>query len=206
MISRSAPPETPAYVLDLNALSERCRTLNGEAHRLLSYSLKTLPVSEAVVEVNRVGWLIEVVSAEEYEFAAQCGIPGSDVILNGPVKTDSLILQALASGGLVHADSLSELTRAAKIQSDHAKQGRLGLRLGLGVAEPAWSRFGIDVSNESVALEQIVQSAHGVPVKSFHVHSGKIESACRSFWKFLGGQFGYSEQYTPTHGRKFRFN
>lgn len=202
MVSRRAPPETPAYVVDLKALSEYCRALNGGSDRLLSYSLKTLPVPEAVVQVNRAGWLIEVVSAEEYEFAAECGIPSSDIILNGPAKADALIVQALTGGGLVHADSLSELTRAAKFQRDIAKQGRVGLRLGLGVAEPAWSRFGIDISEESLAIEQIVQSAQGVPVKSFHVHSGKNRIDVQEFLDVARRAIRFSERYSRHTGER----
>jgi diaminopimelate decarboxylase len=202
MVSLSAPPETPAYVLDLNALSERCQALRGGADRLLSYSLKTLPVPEAIVQVNRAGWLIEVVSAEEYEFAAQCGIPSSDIILNGPAKADSLIVQALTGGGLMHADSLDELTRAAKIQRDIARQGGLGLRLGLGVAEPAWSRFGIDISDESTAIEQIVNSTYGVPVTSFHVHSGKNRVDVQEFLEVTRRAIRFAERYSRRTGER----
>jgi diaminopimelate decarboxylase len=204
-MASSIPPETPAYVLDRDALRHRFRALKEQSDCLLSYSVKTLPVAEALIDAYQANWYVEVVSAGEYEFAEKCGIPGENIILNGPLKSDSILSRTLKHGGLIHVDSLSELQRASKLFKTCSQRGRLGIRLGLGVTDPAWARFGIDVSDESQAIKQIVQTTKDVRVRSFHVHSGTNRTSIQDFLVIAGRAIRFAELYSRYVGESIEF-
>ena len=50
---------------------------------------------------HKEGWIAEVVSEFEYQKAEQAGIPGKDIIYNGPCKSRASLEHALRQGSLV---------------------------------------------------------------------------------------------------------
>ena len=126
--------ETPVFVVDGDLLFDRAASLKKCFDECrFAYSLKTLPIAEGVILARDAGWLIEVVSRQEYDFARKAGIEPGSIVLNGPSKDDALLRLALEGGAIVHCDSEEELRRAASIAASYS--GRLGVRLGLGVAD-----------------------------------------------------------------------
>jgi len=175
--------ETPAFVIDGDALLARAICLSrGLDNCQFLYSVKTLAVPEAVLIAREAGWLIEVVSRDEYDFVRAIGVRAEEIILNGPSKDDDLLKAALSGGARVHADSEEELRRAASIRATVAS-GRLGVRLGFGVTDPRWARFGIDTGDLDSSIRVLAQACNGQVLNGFHVHSEQIEGVYKSSWQ-----------------------
>lgn len=173
--------DTPAFVIDGDALLSRAICLSKSFDQCrFSYSVKTLAVPEAVLAAREAGWLIEVVSRDEYDFIREIGIHPDEIIVNGPAKSDGLLRIALEGDAIVHVDSEEELRRAAAIRQTLAS-GRLGIRLGLGVSDPRWARFGIDIAHPEDSVRTIAEACDGHVLGGFHVHSGTNRGSVQEF-------------------------
>lgn len=192
--------ETPAFVVDGDALVARASMLARAVDGCrFSYSVKTLPVPEAVLLAREAGWLVEVVSREEYEFACGLGISAGEIILNGPSKDDELLRTALDYGAIVHADSEEELRRAAALRASTAS-GRLGVRLGLGITDPRWARFGIDASDEGATVRLLAEACGGWSLSGFHVHSGSNRTSVEEFLAISARAIDFARAYVRYTG------
>ena len=68
--------ETPAFVVDIDAIAARTAALAGAVDGCsFAYSVKTLPVPEAVRAARDAGWLIEVVSEHEVPASHGAWVP-----------------------------------------------------------------------------------------------------------------------------------
>jgi diaminopimelate decarboxylase len=173
--------KTPAFVIDGDALFTRAICLSKAFNKCqFSYSVKTLAVPEAVQAAREAGWLIEVVSRDEFDFVRGIGIKPEEIIVNGPSKDDDLLRAALRGGAVVHADSEEELRRAAAIQAALGS-GRIGVRLGLGVTDPRWARFGIDAGEVDAIVRLLAKACNGQSLRGFHVHSGTNRGSVQEF-------------------------
>lgn len=194
--------ETPAFVIDGDALFERAREISGGQKPCeFCYSVKTLPVAEAVLLASQGGWLTEVVSREEFDFVCGLGIDVRRIVLNGPTKDDRLIEAALEKGAIVHADSLEELWRAARLCSS-ADGMRLGARLGLGITDPRWARFGIDASKPDSAIRSLAALSSSLPIRGFHVHSGTNRTSLQEFRFVAARTIEFASAYSAFTGVK----
>jgi diaminopimelate decarboxylase len=170
-------PSTPFYLVDLETLQRECQRLMAAATCEFAYSVKTLPVREALEVARSLNWAVEVVSEEEYAFAIECGVGGSEIIVNGPAKAPGLIRLAIQNSSYLHVDSLDELAYADVTDSARL---RTGVRLGHGVVEEAWSRFGIDVA-EPQLRRRLWSALRDHPAIGFHVHCGSNRQQLEPF-------------------------
>jgi diaminopimelate decarboxylase len=192
--------ETPAFVIDGDALLARAICLSrGLDNCQFLYSVKTLAVPEAVLIAREAGWLIEVVSRDEYDFVRAIGVRAEEIILNGPSKDDDLLKAALSGGARVHADSEEELRRAASIRATVAS-GRLGVRLGFGVTDPRWARFGIDTGDLDSSIRVLAQACNGQVLNGFHVHSGTNRGSLQEFVAIAARATSFARAYSHYTG------
>lgn len=188
--------ETPSYVIDGDALFARAMYLSRALEKCqFSYSVKTLAVPEAVLIAREAGWCIEVVSRDEYNFVRALGVDPKKMILNGPSKENDLLTEALLGGAIVHADSEEELTRAVTIRAS-VDSGRVGVRLGFGVTDPRWARFGIDVGEMDAAVRTIAKLSDGQAPNGFHVHSGTNRGSLQEFLTIAGRAINFARAYS----------
>ncbi len=193
--------DTPAFVIDGGALFERTATLARAVDGCrFAYSVKTLPVPEAVLLASEAGWLVEVVSKDECAFVQNLGVSLGEVIINGPSKDDELLRLGLGSGAIVHVDSDEELSRARAIRAV-LPSGRLGVRLGLGVTDPMWGRFGLDASDINGAIRRLADSSDpNGPITGFHVHSGTNRASCQEFAAVSARALAFAASYSRYAG------
>ncbi len=135
----------------------------------VSYSVKTNYLPAIVHKMHSIGAKIEVVSEFELYLALKTGIPGKDIIFNGPCKMDGAIDFALKNGvDHINADSAAELDRIDRAGKQHGKKVGVGLRIN---TEEAWKKFGIPIEHAAEAIQKASKNEN-IAIRGIHAHIG----------------------------------
>ncbi|WP_308166586.1 Y4yA family PLP-dependent enzyme [Nocardia albiluteola] len=119
------------------------------------------------------GWLhecaardggVDVASAPELVHALAHGIRGCDIVVTGAAKADELLWLAARHGCLIAVDHLDELDRLIELDCS----ARILLRV-LPEVNPD-SRFGLDATQLSRALDRCVQAVAAITMEGFSFH------------------------------------
>ena len=116
----------------------------------------------------------EVVSGFEYKKALGNGVPGSNIIFNGPDKHADEIKLAIENDSLIHIDHFEELYLLIDICSQLDKKARVAIRVNMDTGiYPMWDRFGFNYENGQAwqALNKIVESGK-LQLVGLHSHIG----------------------------------
>src|SRR5262245_23964321 len=134
---READVELPAYVYDVDGMTETLRSLHhafGDAPHLVAYAIKANSAGTVVRAFAAEGAGIDAVSAAEVELALACGVPASKLVMSGVAKTDAEIDLALFKGILaIQAESVEELSRIAARARATGHRADVSLRLNPGI-------------------------------------------------------------------------
>ena len=95
----------------------------------VAYSVKSNPLMGLVARLHRAGCWAEVASGFEYRVARRAGVPGRQIVFNGPLKTSAEIRRALGEGATVIADGPEQVREIARLAGHAAPGARVGLRL-----------------------------------------------------------------------------
>ncbi len=144
----------------------------------LGYSVKTNNFHWLLKRAMTEGFLAEVVSPDEYDFALRCGCPEDRIIFNGPQKKERL-LPACRAGAMVNLDNLEEVDAVCAAFGGGDVQPVLGLRInfdlealcpGETTCNGVPGRFGLCLENGdfSLALEKL--RAAGLKLSGIHLH------------------------------------
>ncbi|MTT52800.1 hypothetical protein F1529_09925 [Alcanivorax sp. VBW004] len=162
---------------NINALKA---AFNGRYKNIrIGYSYKTNDLPKLCVEANEQGLYAEVVSGSEFEIAEILGVPGEQVLFNGPTKTNAELNRAFALGSLVNVDSLSEARQIASIASEFSGVIRLGLRCNLDFNwKDRESRFGLsENSGELNKAWELLSAYKNISLEGLHCHTSFDRSA-----------------------------
>ena len=79
---------TPLYVFDGARIEAEARAFQAVAgpDATIAYSVKSNPLMGLVARLHRAGCWAEVASGFEYRVARRAGVPGSQIVINGPLK------------------------------------------------------------------------------------------------------------------------
>jgi diaminopimelate decarboxylase len=167
---------TPVHLIAERALRERARAVVAAALRhgpstRIAWSLKTNPLLGVLSIFRAEGLWTEVVSDFEYAYARRAGVPGPEIVFNGPARSDAALSRALAEGALVHADRLDEVDRLAALARElgHGEPIAIGLRV-----DPAGAgRFGFSPGRGELAeaLRRVSRAPH-LKLGGLHAHEG----------------------------------
>lgn len=116
----------------------------------------------------------EVVSGFEYRKALKNGVPGSNIIFNGPDKHADEIKLAVENDSLIHIDHFEELFLLIDICSQINKKARVAIRVNMDTGiYPIWDRFGFNYESGQAwqALNKIVESGK-LQLVGLHAHIG----------------------------------
>ncbi len=140
---------------------------------IVAWSVKT-NYNTAVCAVFRdAGAWGEVVSGYEYGIARDIGIPGSQIIFNGPIKTDEEVLRAFAEGATINIDSFDELAQFEALAAQLDTPARVGIRVNMQLNYPPWSKFGFNLeTGEAFQAARMVQSSSNLQLAGLHLHGG----------------------------------
>ena len=139
-----------------------------------AWSYKT-HYNNAVCNVfHQEGSWAEVVSGFEYKKALGNGVPGTNIIFNGPDKQIDEIKLAIENNSLLHIDHFEELYALIELCTDLNKKARVAIRVNMDTGVyPKWDRFGFNYENGQAwtALNKIVSSGK-LDLVGLHTHIG----------------------------------
>lgn len=145
----------------------------GWPDTLIGCSVKTNYLSAVVATLRSEGAWGEVVSGFEYRLCRDLGIPGAEILFNGPYKTDEDLRLAFDEGAYVHLDSDDELERAIALSQGFAKPRPVGLRCSMRLNYPPWDKFGFNLESEHAleAARALVREPK-LRLRGLHMHIG----------------------------------
>jgi len=165
---------TPLYMIHLSRLKsdyERfCSAFRAHwKNTEVSYSVKTNYLPAIVHAMHAMGAKIEIVSHMELHLALKTGIPGKDIIFNGPCKMDEALEHAVRNEvAVINADSTDELQRIGLAGKKRGKKVTAGLR----IATPeTWQKFGVPIQHAAAAIQQAAASPY-IDIRGIHAHIG----------------------------------
>ena len=172
---------SPLFVFSEATLRDTYR----EAHRAFSrrypdvqfaWSYKTNYLNAICRVFHEEGAIAEVVSEFEYDKARQNGIPGRDIIFNGPGKGREILERAADDGAMIQVDNLDELLLLGEIaaQPDRTQPIAIALRIHLDTGTHAvWSKFGFNADDgEALRVVRRLLQMPGLKLQGLHAHIG----------------------------------
>lgn len=139
----------------------------------IAYSYKTNYLPSVCAIMHEEGAWAEVVSGMEYSLARSLGVPGKNIVFNGPYKTPDELALALAEGAVVTLDGFDDLARVEEVAASLPELSRIGIRVNFKHGPMPWTKFGFSYdSGEAVkALERIAKNPK-LKLDLLHNHSG----------------------------------
>jgi diaminopimelate decarboxylase len=171
---------TPFYAYDRALLDARVAQVRAHLppEMALHFSMKANPMPALVQHMAGLVDGIDVASAGELKVALDTGIAPERISFAGPGKRHAELLQAVAAGACVHAESEREVRALASIRSETGIAPRLVLRInpdfelkGSGMRMGGGAKqFGIDAEDAPRVLALAAEL--GLEVLGFHIFSG----------------------------------
>ncbi|MCA9002397.1 MAG: alanine racemase, partial [Planctomycetes bacterium] len=169
---------SPLYVIDEPKLRESFRRLNrafteGWSDTIIGCSVKTNYLSAMVAVLRSEGAWGEVVSGFEYRLCRDLGIPGEEIIFNGPWKTDDDIRLAIEEGAVLNLDGDDELERVHGIARNMGRKVPVGLRINMQLNYPPWDKFGFKLeTGHAMEAARWIARSENLELTGLHMHVG----------------------------------
>lgn len=138
------------------------------------WSYKTNYLKGVCQTFHDLGAIAEVVSDFEYDKARALGVPGSNIIFNGPYKPMAALEKAVAEQAIINVDHFGEIEDLETIGRNQGRVVSIGIRINCNTdTYPHWSRFGFNLeSGQAMAgIRRIVDSPN-LELVGIHSHVG----------------------------------
>jgi diaminopimelate decarboxylase len=209
---------SPLFIFSQTSLRKKVRELNRAfatryPHFQIAWSYKTNYLDAVCQTFHEEGSWAEVVSSFEYQKARHNGIPGDQIIFNGPYKPYAALKEAAASHSRIHIDHLDELLDLIKIAGELGKTIPVALRLNMDTGTyPSWDRFGFNLESGQAleAVRRIASSGGKLKLRGLHTHVGtfmldtapyqKAIKKMADFWKMIVKEFDQPLEYLDIGG------
>lgn len=143
------------YGSPLFVISERkIRHLHQDCYRAFStrypkvqmaWSYKTNYLNAVCQVFHQEGAWAEVVSGFEYQKALKNGVVGSQIIFNGPDKTEEELRLAIENESMIHIDHFDELYKIVALTNTTNRRPKVAIRVNMDTGVyPMWDRFGFN--------------------------------------------------------------
>jgi diaminopimelate decarboxylase len=170
---------SPVFVLSEQKMRQNyksaVRAFNSRYPKVqFAWSYKT-HYNNAVCNVfHQEGSWAEVVSGFEYKKALGNGMPGTNIIFNGPDKHVDELKLAVENDSLIHIDHFEELYLLIDLCAQLDKKARVAIRVNMDTGiYPIWDRFGFNYENGQAwqAINKIIESGK-LQLVGLHSHIG----------------------------------
>jgi len=166
-----------------------------------AWSYKTNYLDAVCRIFHQEGSWAEVVSGFEYDKALLNGVKGSQIIFNGPDKTDEELKKAIENDSLIHIDHFDEMYSIIAISENVEKRPKVAIRVNMDTGiYPMWDRFGFNYENGDAwdAINRIMMNEK-LELVGLHTHIGTYMLAA-SAYKVAAGKladlaFGIEKKY-----------
>ncbi|HSH20598.1 MAG TPA: alanine racemase [Draconibacterium sp.] len=166
-----------------------------------AWSYKTNYLDAVCSIFHEEGSWAEVVSGFEFEKALSLGVKGSNIIFNGPEKSEADLTMAINNNASIHIDHFDELYLLIETTRKLNKKARVAIRINLDAGiYPIWDRFGFNYENGEAwnAINRIML-AENLELIGLHTHIGTY---IMSTTAYAIAASKLSNLYVATH-RKF---
>lgn len=139
-----------------------------------AWSYKTNYLDAVCRIFHQEGSWAEVVSGFEYDKALHNGVPGEQILFNGPDKSDSDLLKAMSHRSMIHIDHLDELYSLVRLARESGIRPRVAIRVNMDTGiYPTWDRFGFsfEAGQAHDAINKIIHSGE-MDLIGLHCHIG----------------------------------
>lgn len=192
---------SPLYVISEKKLREKYRKAHDEFSKRypnfqFAWSYKTNYLKAVCAVFHDLGSLAEVVSSFEYEKARNLGVPGRNIIFNGPYKSCEALERAAQEDAMIHIDNFDEISDLEKVSRKLDKIIPVAIRVNMDTGVyPRWSRFGFNFDNGQ-ALDAVkrIKAGKRLVVRGLHTHIGTFILDPKAYGRaveklmFLAGQ------------------
>lgn len=170
---------SPLFVLSEQTIREKYReAYEAFASRYprvqFAWSYKTNYLDAVCRTFHSEGSWAEVVSGFEYDKALNNGVKGSEIIFNGPDKSEADLIKATENNSLIHIDHYDEMYMLIEIASKIEKKPKVAIRVNMDTGiYPMWDRFGFNYENGDAwdAINRIMMSGK-LELTGLHTHIG----------------------------------
>ncbi len=170
---------SPLFLFSERILRDRYRELKDQLARrfanfTMAWSYKTNYLGAICKVFHQEGAWAEVVSGMELKKALRAGIPGRQILFNGPAKSAADLDLAFREGVRVHFDHLDEILLAEKTASALGIVPEVGIRVNISeLPVPTWDRFGFNLESGRAleAVRRIVRRGK-LDLRALHAHIG----------------------------------
>jgi diaminopimelate decarboxylase len=139
-----------------------------------AWSYKTNYLNAVCNVFHDEGSWAEVVSGFEFQKALANGVSGSNIIFNGPEKSEEDLTLAINHNACIHIDHFDELYLLIETTRKLNKKARVAIRVNLDAGiYPIWDRFGFNYENGEAwnAINRIML-AENLEMIGLHTHIG----------------------------------
>lgn len=180
--------DSPVFVLS----EQKIRSNYRRFHQIFStrypkvqfaWSYKTNYLNAVCRIYHQEGAWAEVVSGFEYDKALTNGVPGDQIIFNGPDKSIDDLTKAIRNGSHIHIDHLDELYTLRRLCEECRQPAKVALRINMDTGVyPQWDRFGLNYENGQAwdAVNKIMKSPN-LQLVGLHCHIGTFMLATSAY-------------------------
>ena len=139
-----------------------------------AWSYKTNYLNAICSVFHSEGSWAEVVSGFEFEKALALGVNGSNILFNGPEKSERDLTLAIENNACIHIDHFDELYLLIETTRKLGKKARVAIRVNMNTGiYPMWDRFGFNYENGEAwnAINRIML-AQDLDLIGLHTHIG----------------------------------
>lgn len=169
---------SPLFIVDEPGVLSRFHSFQllakqAYARSRVAISYKTNPLQSLLYRFHQLGGLAEVVSGVEYQMARRLGVNATNIIFNGPMKTDEELRCAIKEGAYINCDHLGEVERIEAIAQTLGIKVNVGIRLCFSDIGKGWNRFGFELNNnhDNDIIKRIINSRY-LSLAGLHSHIG----------------------------------
>jgi diaminopimelate decarboxylase len=139
-----------------------------------TWSYKTNYLKAICAILHQEGETAEVVSEFEYEKARKLGVPGNQIVFNGPYKPKDALRTAILEGARINADTFEELSDIEEIAKELGQKVKIGIRINMDTGiQPQWSRFGFNLeTGQAEDAVKRIQASDWLELNGLHCHIG----------------------------------
>lgn len=211
-LARDARFGTPAYVYDLDAITNEAKELDAafeSAPHLVAYAVKANSAGPIVKALAAAGCGADVVSGAELILAQRCGVAPERIVFSGVAKTDDeldLAVTAGASGiAAVQVESVEEIARIAARARAHGRVANVSLRINPGVDADELdthsyiatghddAKFGVPLASMPAALDLLAQTKE-VRLSGIGAHVGSQFTTTDAYLASARALFGFAKE------------
>jgi len=149
----------------------------------------------------------EVVSGFEYKKAVANGVPGKQIIFNGPDKSREDLLMAVEDGAYIHLDHFDELYMLIEVTEELKTKAKVAIRVNMDTGiYPKWDRFGFNYENGEAweALQKIAVQEY-MDLVGLHTHIGTYVMSTQAYATAARKLSGLAIRANRELGKKIRY-